>query len=278
MGLSTVFVWPRAADPTSGAVLFSSQDDPIFCDLTGEALVRDGVWTGYTSSNSGIVYAVEDAAFVELPGADAVGVPLDRLAHLVLMRSESDPAPAAGDDTALSNDQKAGAQLFYGAARCSECHSGPLLTDFQHHALAVPQLGPGKAGEPDDRGLALESGNTADNYKFRTPALRNVALTAPYFHSGAYETLEDVIRHHLNPGGSLLSYNAAKLPTSTFQNVLDAQRSLLDAEDQLAVSRATVSLAIIDLCLALGGSWDPDEDVLAADADPAVPQPATDAP
>lgn len=59
-----------------------------------------------------------------------------------------------------------------------------------------------------------------------------------------------------------LSQELYRAGERTFQNVLDAQRSLLDAEDQLATSRAAVSLALIDLCLALGGSWDPDEDVL----------------
>jgi len=42
-----------------------------------------------------------------------------------------------------------------------------------------------------------------DAYRFRTPSLRNVALTAPYGHNGAYPTLEGIIRHHLDPIGSL---------------------------------------------------------------------------
>lgn len=50
------------------------------------------------------------------------------------------------------------------------------------------------------------TGNPADAYAFRTPSLRNVAHTGPYGHSGAYGTLEQVIRHHLDPVGSLKAY------------------------------------------------------------------------
>ena len=44
-------------------------------------------------------------------------------------------------------------------------------------------------------------------YAFRTPPLRNVALTAPYGHAGAYNTLEDVVRHHLDPVNALWEYH-----------------------------------------------------------------------
>lgn len=113
----------------------------------------------------------------------------------------------AGDDSALTGTEKRGMELFFGRAKCSECHSGPHLTDFEHHAIGVPQIGPGKGGEMDDRGRALETGVTLDNYKFRTPALRNVAITGPYMHDGTFKTLEAVVRHHLNPAAGLSNYN-----------------------------------------------------------------------
>ena len=51
------------------------------------------------------------------------------------------------------------------------------------------------------------TGDPADAYRFRTPSLRNVALTAPYGHAGAYATLEGVVRHHLDPVGALRAYD-----------------------------------------------------------------------
>ncbi|MCA8926142.1 MAG: cytochrome-c peroxidase [Planctomycetes bacterium] len=126
----------------------------------------------------------------------------------------------AGTDSALSDSAKRGALLFFGAARCGQCHSGPLLSDDQFHALCVPQLGPGKGGEPDDRGRALITGNTAENYRFRTSVLRNVEFTGPWMHDGAFTDLRVAVQHHLNPQFSLNNYNVGQLP-AVFQPLLD---------------------------------------------------------
>ncbi len=113
-----------------------------------------------------------------------------------------------GDANALSHDAKKGALLFYGSANCASCHSGTLLTDQQHHNLAVPQLGPGKDPVSGlDFGRFGVTGESQDLFKFRTPALRNVAETGPWMHNGAFSSLEDVIRHHTNPQQSLTSYD-----------------------------------------------------------------------
>ncbi len=117
-----------------------------------------------------------------------------------------------GDTGALSAAAKRGAVIFCDQGKCATCHSGPLLTDFQHHAIAVPQVGPGKNAPGEDLGRALETGLTADNYKFRTPQLRNVALTGPWMHDGAFTTLEAAVRHHLDPLQSLANYDAGQMP------------------------------------------------------------------
>lgn len=114
----------------------------------------------------------------------------------------------AGDDSALTKQQKRGAILFFGRARCANCHNGPLLTDQQHYNLAVPQLGPGKSPhQPLDPGRFLETSDPGDRFKFRTPPLRNVAETGPWMHNGAFNDLTDVIRHHARPVSSLFTYN-----------------------------------------------------------------------
>jgi len=118
----------------------------------------------------------------------------------------------AGDTTALTDGQKRGALLFFGRARCAQCHQGPLLTDLRHHALATPQLGPGKFEANEDRGRGLVTGDAADDYRFRTPPLRNVAATGPWLHDGAFTTLEGAVRHHLDPAGSTAAYDPSQLP------------------------------------------------------------------
>ncbi|MEP2642800.1 cytochrome c peroxidase [Roseobacter sp.] len=109
----------------------------------------------------------------------------------------------AGNKQALTASQHAGMVLFYGSAGCSACHSGPLMSDQTFHALGVPAFGPGRTRMFDpyarDVGRMGDSNRLADAYAFRTPMLRNVALTAPYGHNGAFPTLDGIVRHHLTP-------------------------------------------------------------------------------
>jgi cytochrome c peroxidase len=120
----------------------------------------------------------------------------------------------AGDQTAMTAQQQNGMNLFFGTAGCSSCHNGVHFSDFTGHALATPQVGPGKNTPGEDLGLAITTGDPTDNYKFVTPALRNVALTGPYMHDGAYTTLEAVVRHHNNPVTGLNSYDPTQLPAA----------------------------------------------------------------
>ena len=118
----------------------------------------------------------------------------------------------AGDQEALSAGARRGASLFYGEAGCSECHNGSLLTDQEFHNLGVPQVGPGKGGEaPLDFGRGRVTGQDIDRYAFRTPPLRNVAITGPWMHNGAYTTLEAAVRHHLDPVSALENYDVSQL-------------------------------------------------------------------
>jgi cytochrome c peroxidase len=143
-----------------------------------------------------------------------------------------------GDDTALSDNEKRGAMLFYGNAGCSNCHSGPLMTDQQFHNMAIPQIGPGKEEEaPEDYGRGRETGQLADRYRFRTPPLRNVALTGPYMHNGAYTSLEAAVRHIIGPGSGLSLYNPAQLTPelqAAVWNGAAMQAALLAALDPLS--------------------------------------------
>ncbi|MDH5515898.1 MAG: cytochrome-c peroxidase [Gammaproteobacteria bacterium] len=126
-----------------------------------------------------------------------------------------------GKKKALSGTQQHGMRLFYGKAGCGECHTGKFMTDNRFHAIAMPQIGPGKGDNQtgyfdglDDFGRERVTGMPADRFRFRTPTLRNVALTAPYGHAGAYDSLAAVVQHHLDPVDSLYSYDQsqAKLP------------------------------------------------------------------
>ncbi len=125
----------------------------------------------------------------------------------------------AGDKAAMSEQAKTGKDLFFGDARCSACHAGKLLSDQQFHALGLPPFGPGRTRRFDpaarDVGRMGETDRLEDAYRFRTPMLRNVALTAPYGHNGAYPTLRGIIRHHLSPADARAEWSPedANLPS-----------------------------------------------------------------
>lgn len=133
----------------------------------------------------------------------------------------------AGDKAALTDQQKLGMDLFYGKANCASCHSSPLMSDQKFHALGLPPFGPGRTRRFDpmvrDTGRMAESDSLEDAYRFRTPMLRNVELTAPYGHNGAYPTLDGIIRHHLNPDQMLANWQPelAALPDAPWLEPID---------------------------------------------------------
>ncbi len=128
---------------------------------------------------------------------------------------------ARGETDAMTVAEKQGALLFFGAARCSVCHSvagqsNEMFSDFQEHVLGVPQIAPSLTnatfdgpGLNEDFGLEQVTGNPTDRYKFRTSPLRNVALQPTFMHNGAFMHLDDAIRHHLNVMDSATSYTPA---------------------------------------------------------------------
>ena len=131
-----------------------------------------------------------------------------------------------GNRQAISTQARIGMNVFYGKGGCSDCHSGVFQTDQGFHAIAMPQIGPGKGDNPDghgDFGREQVTGNTGDRFRFRTPTLRNVALTAPYGHAGAYNTLEATVRHMLDSVNSLYEYDReqAALPSRPDLDLLD---------------------------------------------------------
>ena len=117
----------------------------------------------------------------------------------------------SGDDNALTDAQKRGAVLFFsdvnsGGADCVRCHRGPTFTDEGFHQVAFPQFGPLTDNTNGDTGRESFTGQRRDRYRFRTPSLLNVALTAPYGHAGTYATLDDVVAHYNDPELKVASF------------------------------------------------------------------------
>jgi len=114
-----------------------------------------------------------------------------------------------GDNAAISDAAKRGAILFYTDANdqgggCGQCHSGDLFSDEQHHTIGAPQFGPGKGNiNNHDFGRENITANAVERFRLRTPTLLNIEVTGPYMHTGAYESLGEVLDHYNNPNGSV---------------------------------------------------------------------------
>ncbi|OLC03423.1 MAG: hypothetical protein AUH78_12805 [Gemmatimonadetes bacterium 13_1_40CM_4_69_8] len=116
------------------------------------------------------------------------------------------------DDAALTVEAKRGAVLFFGKARCSQCHNGPFLGASSFANAGVPQLGPGTGNAaPLDLGRGGLKDQSFYRFAFRVTPLRNVELTAPYMHNGAFPTLEAVVRHYNDVTGELQAYDVSQL-------------------------------------------------------------------
>jgi cytochrome c peroxidase len=107
----------------------------------------------------------------------------------------SGPSPydsfMAGDSTAMSAPAQRGLQIFNGKGGCHACHKAPLFSDQSFHNIGVGM------DRPDpDIGRQAVTNNAADRGKFKTPSLRNVALTWPYLHDGSARGLNDVIEFY----------------------------------------------------------------------------------
>ena len=107
-----------------------------------------------------------------------------------------------GQRKAISAAARRGERLFFGERlECYHCHGGFLFADnVMHSRLLGAETGFHDTGVARTGGIGEHTGNPAQLGAFRTPSLRNIALTAPYMHDGSMATLEDVIRHYERGG------------------------------------------------------------------------------
>jgi cytochrome c peroxidase len=133
------------------------------------------------------------------------GPTLDNVAHAVAAFERTLVTPGSrfdqyvlGDKAALSAQEKRGLIVFFGKGTCSECHKGANFTDNKFHNLGLVTA----PGAPADPGRFAISNNPEDKGAFKTPTLRNVALTGPYMHDGSSPSLEDVIDLYDRGGGN----------------------------------------------------------------------------
>ncbi len=208
--------------------------------------------------------AEADRAHVDRVFANA-GKAVAAYLRLLVARDAPFDRFVAGDDAALSPAARRGAKLFL--AHCASCHAGPHFSDDEFHAIGVAQFGDGvpavdlgrftdvapllasrfhTAGPHSDGpgrldGVAQEPSQRG---RFRTPTLRNVAVTAPYMHAGQHPSLEAVVRFY-NVGGGRVP-DIEKSPDMKPLGLTDEQQADLVAFLESLTDTALPAALLVD--------------------------------
>ncbi len=155
---------------------------------------------------------------------------------------------AHGFQNVLNESEIAGMNVFRSfVARCAECHTPPLFTNQQIAVLGTPE----PEGMPRDIGAEGPSGDRSMRAGFKVPSLRNVALTAPYMHSGRFKTLREAVafytggRGHAVPEGEELSIHwhiwEPKLTGGELDRLVDFLGTLTDQSFMPVIPKAVPS-------------------------------------
>ncbi len=219
----------------------------------------DGAWSRISARVAAIpaYQAAFEAAYPEIAAGRALDFTdiSNAIAQFIAYEWRSDTSPfdaALRGEADLPADAARGAALFYGAAGCSHCHSGPFQSDQLFHAMGEPQIGPGKGERFEthsrDEGRFRVTGKPEDMFAFRTPSLRNVLQTGPWGHAGSHTDLKDFIADHAARGAALSGYAPqALLP------------ELPDTKPDWAVLQDPAELAAIRQAAGDGTTLSPDE-------------------
>ena len=186
--LNTAQFWDgRAADlkaqakgPVQASVEMANKPEHLVATLKGIAGYAPLFAKAFPGEQDPITFD-NVAAAIEVFEATLLtpGAPLDRF--------------LAGDRKALGPAEAAGLALFLDKG-CAACHGGANVGGDGYHAFGVVEKPADEVRPPGDKGRFKVTSTAADEYVFRSPSLRNVALTAPYFHSGAVWSLEEAVR------------------------------------------------------------------------------------
>lgn len=128
--------------------------------------------------------------------ADTLSKAIAAFERTVVSNNSPFDAWVRGDADAMTAEQVNGFKVFNGKANCVACHRAPNFTDNGFHNLGLPSWG----DENPDMGRYAIKPIGLMKGAFKTPTLRDITRTAPYFHDGSSRTLEEVVEHYAKGG------------------------------------------------------------------------------
>jgi cytochrome c peroxidase len=142
----------------------------------------------------------------------------------------------------LAAEERRGFNLFMGKARCGTCHFAPLFngtvppgfTESEVEVIGVPARASRHAPLDPDRGAGASDRAPLHDFAFKTPTVRNVAVTAPYMHNGVFRTLAEVVEFYDAGGGAGLGL---RVPNQTL-SADSLHLTLREKRDLVAFMRA----------------------------------------
>jgi cytochrome c peroxidase len=155
------------------------------------------------------------------PSMKTVGMAIAAFERTIVTGETKFDKYTKGDKKALTEQEKRGLIMFISKAACTQCHSGPNFTDNSFHNLGVPQEGPAK----EDVGRFAVTKDPKDKGAFKVPTLRNITMTAPYMHTGVFNTLDEVVEFYNQGGGD----HANKSPKILKLNMTESEKKDLVA-------------------------------------------------
>jgi len=181
----------------------SGREEEMFARLASDDFYRDAFAAAFPERGGSVdLFTITRALGAFQRSLISTDSPYDRFKY-------------GGQTTALSEAAKRGEQLFFDHRfECYHCHMGVMFTDNMQtarspfaetafHNTGLYNIGGTGAYPAGQAGLSEFTGRDEDIGKFRTPSLRNVALTAPYMHDGSITTLRDVIAHYAAGGRTI---------------------------------------------------------------------------
>ena len=216
--------------------------------IAGLKVHRMGVDTTFILSTD--YKALFDIAFPDVPESDRytremAGLAIAAFERTVLSNQSPFQLWLKGNHSAMTEDQKQGAILFFGKAECYKCHTGPALNSMAFYALGMNDLElPGVYGTgvdmPTRKGRGGFTGNSADDYKFKVPQLYSLKKSPFYGHGSSFSSVEAVVKYKNDaiaensvvPAGQLASeFHSLNLSEKEINKIVDfIENGLLDED------------------------------------------------